>query len=220
MLLYNNIDISNKEELELAMQDLYSISQGRGYELNFVLKEEYDLLLSDKKEKEDLISTLEDINKELEKDLCGKLEELSSLQKELHDIKTENSNLKVEKEQLAKKGEEMNKQLANYSLSHGVDDSNDLKYFMVEAHALEETKRHNAPYTANRDGDKYKYRFNENGPMIDACKERLTLLDPFCDIISSTEEANHIKHIAMGYFEMKGSEVCIIQKCKVELIKL
>ena len=43
-----NIDISNKEDIELAMQDLYSISKGRNYEQKFVLKEEYDSLFADK----------------------------------------------------------------------------------------------------------------------------------------------------------------------------
>ena len=47
-MIQYNIDISNKEDVELAMQDLYSISKGRKYELNFLLKDEYDNLLGDK----------------------------------------------------------------------------------------------------------------------------------------------------------------------------
>ena len=214
-----NIEISNKEDVELAMLDLYSICKGRGYEQKFLPKEEYDFLLNDKKSFESLYEKLKEDYEKLEKDSFEKLEVLESLQKQLQLLESENNQLKQETDELKKQSAVMNKELANYSVAYGVDDSNDVMYFMVESDSLKQTTRRNAPYIANRVGDKYKFKFNDNRPELDACEKRSFLLDPFCDIISFTEGANCIKHEAMGYFEKTGSVVKVIQKCQIRLIK-
>ena len=86
---------------------------------------------------------------------------------------------------------------------------------------LKETRdRARSHYIANREGDKYKYRFYESGPEVQACTDRQNYLDPFCEVVSSVEGANRIEHKEMGYLEIIGSVVNIKQKCKINLIKV
>ena len=216
-----NIDISNKEDIELAMQDLYSISKGRNYEQKFVLKEEYDSLFADKNRLDSFCKKLEEDKEKIEKELFEKSEELDLLQKQYEIIECENDKLKKELVELLKQNEEMNQQLANYSTSYGVDNPTENRFFKVEYGILKETRqRGQSHYIANRDGDKYKYRFYESGPELQACADRQTYLDPFCEIVSSVEGANRIEHKEMGYIEIIGSVVRIKQKCKINLIRV
>ena len=216
-----NIEISNKEDVELAMLDLYSISKVRGYEQKFLPKEEYDSLFIDKKSLESLYERLKEDYKKLEDDFLKESEELNSLHVKYKKVESENEQLKIELEDLKKQSEVMNHELANYSTSYGVDNPTENRLFKVECGMLKETKtRAQSYYIANRDGDKYKYRFYESGPEVQACAERQTYLDPFCEIVSSVEGANRIEHKEMGYLEIVGTVVNIKQKCKVNLIKV
>lgn len=216
-----NIEISNKEDVEVVMLDLYSICKGRGYEQKFLPKEEYDSLFNDKKSLESLYEKLKEDYEKLEKDSFEKLKELESLQKQLQRMESENNQFKQELDDLKKHNEVMNQKLANYSTSYGVDNPTENRLFKVESGMLKETKtRAQSYYIANRDGDKYKYRFYESGPEVQACAERQIYLDPFCEIVSSVEGANRIEHKEMGYLEIIGTVVNVKQKCKINLIKV
>lgn len=216
-----NIDISNKEDLELAMQDLYSISQRRKYEQKFLPKDEYDTLLVEKKSLESLYEKLKEDFKKLENDYYEKSEELDSLQMKSQKVESENEQLKQKLDDLQRQSEEMNHELAKYSTSYGVENPTENILFTVESGILKETKtRNRSYYIANRVGDKYKYKFYELGPEMQACTEKQTYLDPFCEIVSSVEGANRIEHKEMGYLQISGSVVSIKQKCKINLIKV
>lgn len=216
-----NIDISNKEDMELAMMDLYSISKGRNYEQKFVSKEEYDSLFADKNRLDSLCKKLDEEKGKFKKELLEKSKELDSLQKQYEIIESENVKLKKELDELLKQNEVMNQDLAKYSTSYGVENPTENILFKVESGMLKETRtRAQSCYIANRDGNKYKYRFYESGPEVQACADRQIYLDPFCEIVSSVEGANRIEHKEMGYLEIIGSVVYIKQKCKINLIKV
>lgn len=220
-MIQYNIEISNKEDVVLAMTDLYSISKVRGYEQKFLPKEEYDSLSIDKKSLESLYEKLKEDYKKLEDDFLKESEELNSLHVKYQKVESENKQLKIELDDLKKQSEVMNQELANYSTSYGVDNPTENRLFKVEYGMLKETKtRAQSYYIANRDGDKYKYRFYESGPEVQACAERQIYLDPFCEIISSVEGANRIEHKEMGYLEIIGTVVNVKQKCKINLIKV
>lgn len=220
-MIQYNIDISNKEDVELAMQDLYSISKSRGYEQKFVSKTECDSLFTEKNRLDLLCKELGEGKEKFEEDLFEKSKELDLLQDQYKMIEFENDELKKKLNELQKQNEEMNLQLANYSTSYGVDNPTENRFFKVEYGILKETRqRGQSHYIANRDGDKYKYRFYESGPELQACADIQTYLDPFCEIVSSVEGANRIEHKEMGYLEIVGTVVNIKQKCKVNLIKV
>ena len=220
-MIQYNIDISNKEDVELAMQDLYSISISRGYEQKFLFKIEYDSLLEEKIDLESLHKNLEKEKSKLEEELLSKSIELESLQEKLLLLESDNNLLRQESDDLKKQSEIMNQELAKYSTSYGVENPTENILFTVESGMLKETKtRNRSYYIANRVGDKYKYKFYESGPEMQACTEKQTYLDPFCEIVSSVEGANRIEHKEMGYLEISGSVVSIKQKCKINLIKV
>lgn len=220
-MIQYNIDISNKEDVELAMQDLYSISKGRNYELKFFLKEEYDSLFFDKKSLELLYEKMKEEYKKMENDSYEKIEELDSLQSKYQKVESENEQLKKKLDDLKKQCEVMTQELAKYSTSYGVENPTENILFKVEYGMLKETRdRARSHYIANREGDKYKYRFYESGPEVQACTDRQNYLDPFCEVVSSVEGANRIEHKEMGYLEIIGSVVNIKQKCKINLIKV
>lgn len=220
-MIQYNIDISNKEDVELAMQDLYSISISRGYEQKFLFKIEYDSLLEEKIDLESLHKNLEKEKSKLEEELLSKSIELESLQEKLLLLESDNNLLRQESDDLKKQSEIMNQELAKYSTSYGVENPTENILFTVESGMLKETKtRNRSYYIANRVGDKYKYKFYESGPEMQACTEKQIYLDPFCEIVSSVEGANRIEHKEMGYLEISGSVVSIKQKCKINLIKV
>jgi len=220
-MIQYNIDISNKEDVELAMQDLYSISISRGYEQKFLFKIEYDSLLEEKIDLESLHKNLEKEKSKLEEELLSKSIELESLQEKLLLLESDNNLLRQESDDLKKQSEIMNQELAKYSTSYGVENPTENILFTVESGMLKETKtRNRSYYIANRVGDKYKYKFYESGPEMQACTEKQIYLNPFCEIVSSVEGANRIELIEMGYLEISGSVVSIKQKCKINLIRV
>ena len=220
-MIQYKIDISNKEDVELAMQDLYSISKSRGYEQKFLFKIEYDSLLEEKINLESLHKNLETEKSKLVEELLSKSIELESLQKKFLQLESDNNQLRQESDNLKKQSEIMNQELAKYSTSYGVENPTENILFTVESGMLKETKtRNRSYYIANRVGDKYKYKFYESGPEMQACTEKQNYLDPFCEIVSSVEGANRIEHKEMGYLEISGSVVSIKQKCKINLIKV
>ena len=95
-MIQYNIDISNKEDVELAMQDLYSISISRGYEQKFLFKIEYDSLLEEKIDLESLHKNLEKEKSKLEEELLSKSIELESLQEKLLLLESDNNLLRQE----------------------------------------------------------------------------------------------------------------------------
>ena len=187
-----NIDPKSEEDLNNALEFIHRLKdpEKKCKELEDQLREELD-----KSEKKD--------------------EEFSSQIKQCEDIYNE---------KLGQKDEEilrLKKSLESYSVSFGSDDPNDLHFFVVtENKTLEESMiSSDSLYCASKSGDIYKFSINYDGPVKAAFANIEQCFEPFCQIQDKIEGANYPNTKTVGKAKLIGSQLQIIEKVVITLIK-
>ena len=187
-----NIDPKSEEDLNNALEFIHRLKdpEKKCKELEDQLREELD-----KSEKKD--------------------EEFSSQIKQCEDIYNE---------KLGQKDEEilrLKKSLESYSVSFGSDDPNDLHFFVVtENKTLEESMiSSDSLYFASKSGDIYKFSINYDGPVKAAFANIEQCFEPFCQIQDKIEGANYPNTKTVGKAKLIGSQLQIIEKVVITLIK-
>ena len=172
-----------------------------------------------KAEKDKLEKNLYDALEEVKKVQVEKESKLNQANKKLGELEQQfKSNLSEKDREIRK----LRKQLENYSVSFGTDDPSEKIYFGVsENGSLEESMISSISlYCANRKGDIYRFSVNtEDGPIKNAISNYEHLLLPFCEIIIKEEAANTIHIDSVGQARVVGSQLNIITKAKISLIK-
>ena len=182
------------------------------------ISEEDKLILdleNDKKDAEKKYKELEDqlreeLNKSKKKD-----EEFSSKIKQCEDIY--NKELRQKDEEILR----LNKSLESYSVSFGSDDPNDKHFFEVTKNkTLEESMiSSDSLYCASKTGDIYKFSINDDGPVKAAFTNIEHFFEPFCQIQDNIEGANWLNTKTVGKAKLIGSQLQIIEKVVITLIK-
>lgn len=234
---YNQI-ISNTSQLvnETELQKLITEND----ELKDIIKEKEienerkDSLLKEQEEKIiELNSVLEQNNERFN-------EEKDKLIQETLDALNKAEKIQEDAEQQIKKIEETNKQyieiisnkekeiqrlmksLESYSVSFGSDNASEKTYFEVnDSGSLEESMISSASlYCASRSGDILKFSINtDDGPIKNAISNIGHYLTPFCEIKDNMEGANTIHIISVGKAKLMGSQLIVLEKAVVSLIK-
>ncbi len=132
--------------------------------------------------------------------------------------------LREELNKSKKKDEEilrLNKSLESYSVSFGSDDPNDKHFFEVTKNkTLEESMiSSDSLYCASKSGDIYKFSINDNGPVKAAFTNIEHFFEPFCQIQDNIEGANWPNTKTVGKAKLIGSQLQIIEKVVITLIK-
>ena len=137
--------------------------------------------------------------------------------------------LRNKEEELNKKHYEETKQLQNeiidirkklekYEVPTGT--TGDTKYFDINDNRLSDTLSDDVPYVGEvlLDG-KISYQFNiDKGKVQEAIQNRETILEPFCEIVSSIEEGNAIQLAGRGLLRENGGTYDIIKKAKIKIV--
>jgi predicted RNase H-like nuclease (RuvC/YqgF family) len=106
-----------------------------------------------------------------------------------------------------------------------VDTTDEIQYFnIVSFGVLCQTNSDDALYQARAksDGKTAAFQFNiEKGQRYEAINNREKNLEPFCDIIEDTPDANEIQLGSWGEAEFSSNgNLCVKKKAQIKLIKL
>lgn len=230
------IDLKNGEKLKKLLEFILSwpcISKE---------KEEYDQIESldaENKKYKDTIKELNieidlhiDENKKNQDSVSDKDRKISELNKEIEKCKQEKKQLENEIQQnfctYKKNIEELNKEitklkemLENYPVSYGTDNPSDKLFFEVTDNKILEQSMisKNSLYYAQKNGELYELAINTEYPMKKAISNCDYYISPFCDIQVEMSEANTISIKSFGKANLIGSQLKVIEKPKVSLIK-
>lgn len=204
------IDTLNKEDIISAMDMLYGVCKEK-----YCYREELDLL----KQKFEALQK-EHTNLKSEKD---KFEEnLSQMKIDAEKVKEENVKLTKENNHLNEEILKIEQEYKGYKnrlieIEITNNDSLDKTYYQVKDKYLEMTTSNKAPYIVTKN----EFFFNDNGQHQNAIQHKERMLDPFCEIVSSTPDANYVKMLSKGkcqILETNTLKMRIVEKAKISLI--
>lgn len=201
-----NFDPKNIEDLETISKMISCLQNESTLREDSLQNMNNPSAIKNNQELEELKKQREQENNEKEKALREKDEKIFELEEELKENK--------------KTLEEYKEKLERCSISCGSDNPNETIYFKVSKSSLEKsTISSKSLYCAKREGDIYKFEINIDGPILKAISNPECDLRPYCEIIYQDKEPNTIKTDTIGQFQMVGSDITVVDKARIKLIK-
>ncbi|MGM9799850.1 MAG: hypothetical protein ACI30M_04115 [Muribaculaceae bacterium] len=234
MIIEFKLDPCNEQEVDIAIKMLYSLNphvpvvsgmvcegksqdqnnDGEPEEASDSINEELAKL---KKENSELSSKCEELNNNVEKYKSQEDEALKV-------FADEEKRLNEELEQKEKEINGLREKLRKYE-PEGFEDGKQLLFRVVDdgsSQKLQRTEGAMAQYVAmiGRNNEVI-YKFNPEGPCVDACRNRKKQLEPFCVIVGEEDDANSIEFVEWGRATLVGymDHLKIEKKAEIKLVK-
>ena len=214
-IISNSSQLVNETELQklnTELKDIIKEKEERIIELNNILKQNNERFNEEKEklkqETFDALKKAEKIQREAEQQIKT-IEEINKQ----YITKIDNKEKEIQK---------LMKSLENYSVSFGSDDISRKTYFEIsDSGSLEESMiSSDSLYCASRCGDIFKFSINtDDGPIKNAILNIEHDLAPFCEIKDNMEGANTIHIISVGKAKLMGSQLIVLEKAVVSLLK-
>lgn len=207
-LIEQNNDLKKmNEKLNDDLNNSITEKKTKDNEIEEIMKKLSDLEKLDSERQDEMRK----MNESHKKEIDAKDDEYRRLQR---DLGNENLSLK-------KKITELQKRLDAYEPNIG-GEMGEVKLYNVEGSILVETISKEAYYQARTGSDNeviFQYNY-ESGPSKEACKNRTSMLEPFCEIIEEVPNANAIQPGTWGVATpMRSGNLMVKKKAQIKLIR-